>query len=578
VHARIGSLAMAGKDYRAANASLDTAYRIATARLHDEWATSAERVGLLLRELKPALRLLAQTRIVVGAAGGADARPDNAFEELQLAMLGETAAGLQAAERRRLTAEPALAAALKARDAAGARLDFLKAFDEAVGTLDEATRDADRAKATQSLATAKQAVDALLPMSESLASLKPLSLAQARSLMRPDEALLLLHAGSDAVYGSLVTQKGEPLFWRSPIALAELDRRVAALRKGLDVQGRIPDFPLADAHALYRLLLGPAAARLDEARSLMVVGDGPLLSFPLAVLPRELPARMPERPDDYRDAGVKWLGLSHAIAYLPTLRALEPRRSGRLASRAKFQFAGVGNPILADGAGAARAINFAEAFRKDSLADVEVLRRAASLPETETELRAVSRLVGGRDDDLFLQARASEPLVRKNGLADYRIIMFATHGLMGGELAGMAEPGLVLTPPAEASAEDDGLLTASEIMALRLDADLVILSACNTAAADGRPRAEGFSGLPRAFLSAGARNVVVTHWAIPSQPAVVVTSRMMEERARDPDLTWSEALRRSFAHVIGEAGPASFAHPSNWAAFSLVGPATGTAR
>ena len=96
----------------------------------------------------------------------------------------------------------------------------------------------------------------------------------------------------------------------------------------------------------------------------------------------------------------------------------------------------------------------------------------------------------------------------------------------------MSEPGLILTPPNVASMEDDGLLTASEIVALKLDAELVVLSACNTAASDGRPRADGLSGLTRSFLSAGARNVLVTHWTIPSFPAVSVTTQMMAERSR----------------------------------------------
>jgi CHAT domain-containing protein len=91
-------------------------------------------------------------------------------------------------------------------------------------------------------------------------------------------------------------------------------------------------------------------------------------------------------------------------------------------------------------------------------------------------------------------------------LDHYKIIEFATHGLMSGELKGLAEPALVLTPPPQATPDDDGLLTASKIATLKLNADWVVLSACNTAAGDGTPDAGGLSGLAKAFFYAGARS------------------------------------------------------------------------
>ena len=90
-------------------------------------------------------------------------------------------------------------------------------------------------------------------------------------------------------------------------------------------------------------------------------------------------------------------------------------------------------------------------------------------------------------------------------LSDYRVLAFATHGLVSGELSGLGEPALVFTPPETGTEADDGLLTASEIATLKLDADWVILSACNTAAADGTPGAEGLSGMAKAFFYAAGR-------------------------------------------------------------------------
>src|SRR5204863_5462789 len=143
---------------------------------------------------------------------------------------------------------------------------------DAVGALDQAARDQEKAKATRDYADASRQVEAVLPVAESLASLRPLSLAETQKLLAGDEALIVLHAGSDAIYGSLVRATGEPRIWRSPIAAGDLDRRVAALRAGLDIRAAaLPVFPLAEAHELYRLLLGPVDGELGQATKLLIV-------------------------------------------------------------------------------------------------------------------------------------------------------------------------------------------------------------------------------------------------------------------------------------------------------------------
>jgi hypothetical protein len=130
-----------------------------------------------------------------------------------------------------------------------------------------------------------------------------------------------------------------------------------------------------------------------------------------------------------------------------------------------------------------------------------------------------------------------------------------------------AEPALLLTPPDAASEQDDGLLTASEVAKLRLDADWVILSACNTAAADGTPSAEALSGLASAFLYAGARSLVGSHWYVNSEAAVKLTTDMFAEPRRKPDTPRAEALRRSIGRGSSKAarGPIPLiGPPSSW--------------
>ncbi len=146
----------------------------------------------------------------------------------------------------------------------------------------------------------------------------------------------------------------------------------------------------------------------------------------------------------------------------------------------------------------------------------------------------------------------------------------ATHGLVAGDLKGLAEPALVLTPPATGTADDDGLLTASEIATLDLDADWVILSACNTAAADGTPGAEGLSGLAKAFFYAGSRALLVSHWPVESVAAATLTTRMFASMAERPSQGRAKALQQAMLGLM-ENGKPHYAHPMFWAPFVVVG-------
>ena len=130
-------------------------------------------------------------------------------------------------------------------------------------------------------------------------------------------------------------------------------------------------------------------------------------------------------------------------------------------------------------------------------------------------------------------------------------------------------PGLILTPPGTASEDDDGYLSASEIAALKLDADWVILSACNTAAGNAA-NAEALSGLARAFIYAQARALLVSHWAVDSNATVKLITSAMREIARDRTVGRAEALRRSMLALI-DSGDRREAHPAYWAPFIVVG-------
>ena len=202
------------------------------------------------------------------------------------------------------------------------------------------------------------------------------------------------------------------------------------------------------------------------------------------------------------------------------------------------------------------------------------------LPETAAELRSIARALGGDPEHAVLLGRAAnEDAVKTLDLSNRRVVAFATHALVPGDLDGLDQPALALTAPEIAGVAGDGLLTMGEILALRLDADWVVLSACNTAAAAGAG-AEAVSGLGRAFFYAGARALLVSHWPVETMSAQRLTTGIFEQQATDPRLSRAEALRRTIVALIDHEGvvdratgrlAASYAHPLFWAPFVLVG-------
>jgi CHAT domain-containing protein len=215
----------------------------------------------------------------------------------------------------------------------------------------------------------------------------------------------------------------------------------------------------------------------------------------------------------------------------------------------------------------------ARALRIGGLANVADIKGQTPLPETADELCAVARDMKARPDEIHLGARATEREIKRlsfNGeLAKYRMLHFATHGFLSGQLDGTQEPGLIFTPPDSATDEDDGYLSASEIAGLKLDADWVVLSACNTAAG-AAANAEALSGLARAFIYAQARALLVSHWEVYSDAAVKLITAAIREMGRDSKIGRAEALRRSMLTLIDRGAPDE-AHPSYWAPFVVVG-------
>ena len=179
---------------------------------------------------------------------------------------------------------------------------------------------------------------------------------------------------------------------------------------------------------------------------------------------------------------------------------------------------------------------------------------------------------------LNLGIAANEDAVKKADLSRYRIIVFATHGLVPGELDGLHQPALALSAPEVAGVGGDGLLTMEEILALKLDADWVVLSACNTGAGAGAG-AEAASGLGRAFFYAGTRAILVTNWSVHSQSARELVSDLFRRQAADAKMARAEALRQAMMALLDGPGYQdpegktlfSYGHPLFWAPYSIIG-------
>ena len=428
------------------------------------------------------------------------------------------------------------------------------------------------------------------PRYSELVNPKPLTIPEIQKLLGLGEALLVYHVTGRNRFVWAITR--DQVAWEElGIAQAELDATVQKLRSGLDLSNASPNraFDLAAAHDLYRAVVGPVENVVISKSHLLVVGAGALTSLPFQVLLTQKPEASASRLPDYRSA--PWLMLRHAVTVLPSVASLRTLREFNDRALAPQPYLGFGDPIFRRGGGAspsarkptaeparaspAAGLSYRDYFRR-ARADIDGLSRAlAPLPDTADELRAFVKTLKVPASTIRLGRDATESAAKSLPLQNYRILHFATHALVAGETAlfsEQSEPALALTLPDAPSDLDDGLLTSSEVATLKLNADWVILSACNTAAGD-KPGAEALSGLARAFFYAGAKTLLVSHWPVQSDAAVLLTTRTIRALEQEPTLTPAEALRRAMTALLNDAGNPANADPGVWAPFVIVGTA-----
>lgn len=421
---------------------------------------------------------------------------------------------------------------------------------------------------------------------------KPVSLEAARKMLRTGETLIALYGTEDRTFVWAIPVQGAARFHSTALGRMERDQMVTTLRRALDVGDapleRFPQFDLEASHKLYAALLEPLEDTWAQASSLLIVPHSSLGQLPFsALVTRPAPIAQGALPfEGYKSTA--WLLRRAAITQLPSVNTLVSLRNVTRARAPSKPFIGFGDPVfgtqqVASASLGARSMRLRSApFEDPGAARKAVSIRLAQLmplPDTAEEVEAIAKTLGATTQDVFVGVRASEQNVMSAELSERRVIAFATHGLVPGDLDGLTQPALALSNPAVTGEKDsDGLLTMEEILGLKLNADWVVLSACNTAEAEGAG-GEAVSGLGRAFFYSGARALLVSNWPVETVSAKLLTTDIFRRQAIDPKLARAEALRQAMLHLMEnetardrEGKPLfSYAHPMFWAPFTLVG-------
>jgi CHAT domain-containing protein/tetratricopeptide (TPR) repeat protein len=399
---------------------------------------------------------------------------------------------------------------------------------------------------------------------------EPLTVKNIQPLLAEDEALVIVNLGEKKSYVWAIT-RSEASWKELALTAEEVSKSVSTLRGLLDFYNARP-FDAQASFALYQKILAPVEDLLRAKPRLSLVLDGALTSLPPQLLVTRDPTGKPLKDVD-------WLVRSHAVTVLPSVASLKVLRGKSAVAGATKPLIGFADPVfdrdpqrLLQNPRVAANVTASRGIR-GTVADIAELRTALPpLPETAPELRDVAASVKATPADIILGADATESRVKQEKLDQYRIVYFATHGLLAGDVADFAklkaEPALVLSLPETPTEFDDGLLTASEVAQLKLNADWVVLSACNTAAAE-KPGA--LSGLARAFFYAGGRSLLVSNWEVETTSAVALMVGTFAALAADPKLSHAEALQKAMLAVIENTQHSEWADPKYWAPFVVVG-------
>jgi len=364
----------------------------------------------------------------------------------------------------------------------------------------------------------------------------------AQLLVDANTALLTYLVVDDSVYLFVITKAANKTTvdlksYSLPITREALAAQVTAFRQQLGA--RDPEFR-QQAKQLFDLLLKPAQAELQGKTNLIISPDASLWELPFQVL---------------LTSANRYLIEDAAIAYAPSLTVLRDmmkQRKPRASSPAKTTLLAIGNPTISK-----ETTQRAKLSRRDE--------KLEPLPEAEREVKLLAQIYGASQSHIYTGAEAREDRIKAEA-GDSRILHFATHGVLND-----ATPMYSYLVLAKGGDNEDGLLEAWELMETELHADLVVLSACETAR--GRVGAgEGVIGLSWALFVAGSPTTVVSQWKVDSAG----TSELMLAFHKSLNAGSSQKVRRSTAGALRIAAlsllkSTEYRHPFYWGGFSVVG-------
>ncbi len=426
---------------------------------------------------------------------------------------------------------------------------------------------------------------------------RPVDIKKIQASLNPDEALIVTYVSKKTSYIWSISSSNGIRFQSVALGQDDLKIKVNHLLQAMHPTGPslddIPEFDVQSAYQLYHQLLEPLKSSWAKAKHLLLVTHGPLGYLPFALLPTEnkhLSAKLYPAFSNYRT--IPWLIKKYSISVLPSANSvLTLQKIADLSHSTKTSFIGFGAPLFNKQQmikssqeqvikqRGSSGMTYQARIKTRGL-DSATIEQLPDLPETANELKEIARNLGNDPEtSVFIGLKANEDTVKKIDLSNFRIIMFATHGLIPGDLNGLRQPALALSTPSLTGLPGDGLLTMDEIMNLNLSSDWVILSACNTGSS-GSDSAEAVSGLGKAFFYAGAHALLVSNWSVESQSSKKLTTGIFNQYKNHPEHSRATTLQLSMLKLLNEGAYKdpktkqivfSYAHPIFWAPFSLVG-------
>jgi CHAT domain-containing protein len=398
--------------------------------------------------------------------------------------------------------------------------------------------------------------------------------------LKSDELFISILPMDDKTYVWAIDAEASLHFHNAPLSEKDVHGLVTHIRKTLDVAElgtRAPAFDFADSHLLYKALIAPLEAQLQGKRHLIIATSGALAQLPLAVL-----TRSPNAPNAAKDGA--WLINDFAISHVPTANGwLSLKKLGAQPSSTQplmawgdplFDFKSQKLAIAPNGAVVRSTVGLrAVDATKRSVMETDTYvtySKLPSLPETRDEVLELAKIMSANPaKDVILGAQATRQSVLSSSnsgvLGNKKVVVFATHGLLAGDLPNLNQPALAMA--GNSNPNESPLLTLEDVLSLKLNADWVVLSACNTAGADGKAE-EALSGLARGFFFAGSRSLLVTHWSVESESAMQLTTHTFAAYEKDPTIRRAEALRQA---MLSTMKIPAYNHPAYWAPYALVG-------